>query len=151
MLSLAHTLISLPLGIYFQNPVLIFCAAFALHLLCDMVIHWNIFPQHYRRFPYIQVALDVIAGPLVAYLFLGQRLFTMPVWAAILGGNVPDVLHTSWILLRQHRKQHYLRWLNPFFHWHHHIQVETTHLLIGLTPQLLLVSLSLVLVLTHAG
>lgn len=151
MLSLSHTLISLPLGVYFQNPVLIFLAAFITHLACDAVIHWNIFPHHYRRFPYSLIALDVLAGPLIAYLFLGQHLFTAPIMAAILGGNAPDVLHTTWIILRQHGHARYLNWLNPFFYWHHRWQVETTHLGLGLIPQLLMIAFSLVLVLTRAG
>ncbi len=151
MLSLAHTLISLPLGMYFDNPLLIFLAAFFLHFVCDMIIHWNIYPHQYRRFPYQQVALDVIAGPVVAYIFLGQHLFTVPVWAAILGGNAPDALHTIWVLLKQQNKQRFLCWLNPFFRWHDRIQVETNNLFIGLTPQLSLVALSLVLALTAAG
>lgn len=147
MLSLAHTLISLPLGIYFQNPLLIFITAVLLHFVCDMILHWNIYLHHYKKFPYIQVALDVIAGPLIAYLFIGQDLFTIPVLAAIAGGNTPDIIHTLWEMSKKRRWP----WLKPFFHWHHNIQVETNDLLIGLTPQLTLAALSLVLALTAAG
>lgn len=151
MLSLAHTLISLPLGIYLNNPLIIFVAAFALHLLCDMIIHWNICPEYYPSFPYKQVATDVLTGPLVAYLMLGQELLSIPVLAAIIGGNMPDIIQGIWTLLKQVDRQRYVHWLNPFFHWHHRIQVETNDLLLGLTPQLVLVAFSFVLVLARAG
>lgn len=147
MLSLSHTLISLPLGFYLDNSLKIFVTAFVTHIICDAVIHWNIYPRHYKKFPYKQVALDVIAGPIIAYLFIGHDLFTIPVLAAIAGGNAPDVIHTLWVM----GKKHYFRHFRWFFHWHHNIQVETNNLLVGLTPQLTLVALSLVLILTRAG
>lgn len=148
MLSLSHTLISLPLGVYLTNPLQIFIAAFALHVLCDMVLHWNIYPHHYPTFPYKRVALDVVAGPLIAYFFLGQTLFSIPLWVAIAGGNMPDILHSLYFILKQRHRQSLVRWLNPFFYWHDRLQVETIDLVGGLTPQLTLAALSLVLVLT---
>lgn len=149
MLSLSHTLISLPLGVYLTNPLQIFIAAFVLHILCDMVLHWNIYPHHYPTFPYKRVALDVVAGPVIAYFFLGSQLFTLPVVAAMAGGNMPDVLHSLYFILKQRQQQRLVRRLNPFFYWHDRLQVETNDPLTGLIPQALLVGLSLVLILTY--
>ncbi|MEK7498984.1 MAG: hypothetical protein AAB649_00065, partial [Patescibacteria group bacterium] len=87
MLSFSHTLISLPFGLTLTNPLLIFIAAFLMHLISDMFLHWNIYPHHYKSYPFFRVGVDVLSGLVFSYLLLSNALFTLPVLAAIAGGN----------------------------------------------------------------
>lgn len=146
MLSTTHTLISLPLGVYLANPLLAFTAAFLLHFLADMILHWNIYPDDYPRFPFGLVTLDVGGGLILAYLLLGTQTVTAPILAAILGGNLPDILHSLWFLARGDRQsRRWPRFVSKFFHFHHKIQRETRHLVPGLIPQLILAFFVIVL------
>lgn len=145
MLSLSHTLISLPFAFYFQNPVLIFLAAFAFHFFLDTLLHWNIYPQNFKRFPFLLVGLDVIVGLLISWLMLGETMWTLPVLAAIAGGNGPDILHTLWIFIPKKIRSSYGFWLEPAFTWHDHLQFETTNLLHGLFSQVFVIGIAIIL------
>lgn len=90
MLSVTHTIVSLPVGVHVPQPVLAFGIAFLLHLFVDTLLHWNIYVDKHR-WPYFWTAVDVLGGLAVAYLLLSQKILTAPVLAAILGGNLPDI------------------------------------------------------------
>lgn len=150
MLSLAHTIVSLPFGIYLQNPVLIFTAAFLFHLLTDSLPHWNICPKRYPHFPYKLITLDVISGLGAAWLLLGDNIIAPSIVAAIAGGNAPDVLHSLWLLRSKTKPPPlWLAWAKPFFTFHHKIQRETNDVVRGLIFQIILIALTLTLILSR--
>lgn len=148
MLSLTHTLISLPLAYYLDNPLLIFIAAIAGHFLCDTLLHWNLFPDQIpKKFFFPLVAADVGGGLLVAYFLTGNDFFTLPVLLAILGGNLPDIIHQLYELLPAAVKHRWLHWAAPAFVWHDRLQLETHNIGQGLITQATLVFLAIVLLL----
>lgn len=146
MLSFSHTLISLPFAYVGNNPVLIFLAAFVFHLFADTLLHWNIFPHHFKRYPYAWVALDILGGVLASWFVTGDQFFTIPVWAAIIGGNLPDVWHGLWEFIHDHHKDKYFWYLKPFFVWHDKLQLETLNPLLGLASQIILIVVSVLIV-----
>ncbi len=149
MLSLAHTLISLPVGVYLHNPLIIFVSAFLLHLLMDTFKHWNIYPWQFKQYPYILVAMDILVGLMTAWFLLGNRLFTIPLLAAIAGGNAPDILHGLWDMLEEKTQNTYFAWLKPFFSFHDNLQLETTNVGKGLIWQIIWITVSLILLLSR--
>lgn len=142
MLSATHTLISLPFGIFLQNPLIIFSAAFVFHLFSDTLLHWNIFPYKYKRYPFQLVTIDILAGLILAWMFVGNDLISLPVLAAIAGGNAPDVLSTLWDMTKQRQRSRWLIWAAPFFNFHDRLQFETTNAAKGLISQIILVLLA---------
>jgi len=148
MLSIAHTLASLPFGVYLQNPLLILILTFAFHLFLDTLLHWNIYPRDFKRYPFLLVALDVGGGLLVAWLLLGTDIFlSAPIIAAIIGGNLPDVLHAFWEFLSPSQQTRLPKLIQGFFHFHHDLQRETNDIARGLVSQVIIVALSIILLL----
>ncbi len=145
MLSIFHTIISLPFGIVLTNPVLIFISAGVFHLFADSLLHWNIYPQEMKRFPVVFIALDVVGGLAVAVALLGSTAFTLPVLVAIAGGNFPDVLHTSWNLLPRTAQHRAPRWLRSAFAFHDGLQRETYDIARGLVWQIVLAVIALLI------
>lgn len=139
MLSAAHTIISLPLGLLFDNPLLAFVSALLAHFAADSLLHWNIYPQDHPRFPYGIIALDVCSGLTAAALLLGGSLASPAMLAAIAGGNLPDILHTLWMICGgERRPERWPRAIQSFFAFHHRIQRETPHVAKGLVWQIAL-------------
>jgi hypothetical protein len=147
MLSLSHTLISLPFAFYFKNPILIFTAAFVFHFFCDTLLHWNIYPDNFKKYPAALVAADIIGGLLITYFLIGNQLFTIPVLAAIAGGNAPDVMEGLWSFTPKKIKDNYFTWAKPFFSWHNKLQWETDNFWQGIISQAILISLAIFLIL----
>ncbi len=135
MLSLAHTVLSLPFGIYIDNIFIIFAAAFVGHLLFDTVLHWNIYPDRFSRYPFELVALDVFAGLGLAYFITGDQFFETRTLVAIAGGNAPDVLHGLWEFMSKPTRKKYFSWAQPFFTFHDKLQLETKSVWRGLAWQ----------------
>ncbi len=146
MLSLSHTLISLPFGIYLHNPFLIFVAAFVFHLFTDTLLHWNIYPWKFKKYPYAWVGLDIIGGLFIAWAVTGDQFFTLPVLAAIIGGNAPDVMQGLWDLIPKTQQDRFLFSLKPFFIWHDKLQLETPSAPLGLLSQVILICLAIFLI-----
>ncbi|HSX24373.1 MAG TPA: hypothetical protein VLG69_00175 [Candidatus Andersenbacteria bacterium] len=138
MLSLAHTIISIPFGIIFQNPLLAFLSAFIMHFICDRFLHWNIYPHKMPTYPFIWIAFDVVLGLGLAYLIAGNTVFTISILAAILGGNMPDILHAFWSMLTIHQKKVFPRFITSYFNFHESIQRETDSIPRGLISQIVL-------------
>lgn len=147
MLSIAHTLIALPFAVYLDNPIIIFVAAFVFHIFSDTFLHWNIFPQDYKGFPYHIVALDVLGGLVLAWLIIGNAIFTWPFLIAIAGSNAPDVFHSLWLIIQKGKYQKILSWAKPFFNFHDHLQIETHDIKKGLVFQILFSIIAVYLVL----
>jgi len=148
MLSLSHTLISLPFAFYFQNPFLIFAAAFLFHFFCDTLLHWNIYPDNFKKYPVALVAADIIGGLILTYLFIGNQLFTIPILAAIAGGNAPDILQGLWGFTPKKVKDTYFSWAKPAFSWHHNLQLETDNFWQGIISQIVLIAISITIIKT---
>jgi hypothetical protein len=146
MLSFSHTIISLALIGYFKNPLLIFGAAFVLHLLMDTFPHWNIYPTQFKRYPYALVALDICAGLFGAWAILGDNIFSLSALAAIGGGNAPDVLHGLWDMIEKQHQDKYFSWIKPAFVFHDKLQLETVKILPGMLWQILWLVISVVAV-----
>lgn len=140
MLSLTHTLISLLFGLLPINPGLIFIFAFAFHLILDGLLHWNIYPPQHNRFPYLLIGSDIIIGLFASFFLLGSHVFTLPILAAIIGGNMPDVIQAIWSLAGEPR-QGLWRYAYPFFHLHDTIQWETSNIPLGLVSQIALIAI----------
>ncbi len=149
MLAISHTLISLPFGLYLENPLLIFITAFIFHLFADTFLHWNIYPEQFKRYPYGLVALDVLGGLFMSRLLVGEAVFTLPVLLAIAGGNAPDVIQALWDMIPPKTRNSYFAWAMPFFHFHDHLQLETTHVGRGLVWQIVFVLLASTLIYLH--
>ncbi len=145
MLSVSHTIISLPFGLLLNNPFISFCATFCMHLLSDMMLHWNIYPHHYKKYPYIQVAIDIASGLLLAYALLDTRMFSLPILAAIAGGNAPDVLHGVWSFMPSAAKARAPKWVKSWFSFHKRIQWETDSPLVGGLSQIIVGGLAIML------
>ena len=147
MLSIAHTVISLPFGIYMTNPWLIFASAFIMHILADTLLHWNIFPDQFKRYPIALVALDILSGVVLAYFITGEQFLTISILVAIAGGNAPDVMHGVWEIIGKKNQDKYLTWAKPFFTWHDKIQLETESITKGVISQVALGIIAILLVL----
>lgn len=143
MLSITHTIISLPLAFLFTNPILIFVSALLLHLFADTLLHWNIYPEQFKRFPILLIALDVAGGPVVALSLLGNEALSLPVLLAIFGGNLPDVLHMSWGLLPPRIRDNPPNWIAAALKFHDHIQHETHIKWHGLILQVLVMIIAI--------
>ncbi|MBI1833643.1 MAG: hypothetical protein HYR90_02345 [Candidatus Andersenbacteria bacterium] len=136
MLSLAHTLISLPFGVYVENPLLIFLSTFVFHLFLDTLLHWNFYPKSWGKLFIPFAALDVLTGLGLAYLIMGKAFLTTPILIAIIGGNLPDVFHMSWELLGpKWQNSSLLAWSKPIFRFHDSLQLETVKVAKGLIWQ----------------
>ena len=144
MLSTVHTLVSLPFAIYLSNPVVIFVTAVVFHLFCDTILHWNIYPDQFKRYPMLLVILDVSGGVIIAWLLTGSALFSLPMLAAIAGGNAPDIMHGLWDMLPKSsiKKR---RIAHSVIRFHERLQLETTSPVAGLIPQAIFVIAALLL------
>lgn len=145
MLSFSHTLISLPFAYYLDSPLLIFLAAFVFHFFADTLLHWNFFPEQSKRFFFPLVALEILAGLIAAWLLVGTDILTLPVLAAIAGGNAPDVIHQSWELLTRAQRKKYFSWALPGFIFHDKLQNETLNIRKGALSQVALILLAILL------
>lgn len=145
MLSLSHTIISLPFAIVLNNPVLIFLAAFVWHIFCDTLLHWNIYPRVGHRYPRELVALDIGAGLLLGWFCTGDAFFSLPVLAAIAGGNAPDILHGLWDMFTP-PKAGLPPIIRAAFTFHDRSQLETNSAAAGLISQATLILFSLLAV-----
>lgn len=130
-----------------DNPLLIFTAAFTFHLFADTLLHWNIFTKEYLRYPTVLVALDVIGGLAAAWSIAGNELFSLPLLAAIAGGNAPDILHSLWEMTGKRVETTPLNWKTAFFHFHDKLQKETHSVSHGLIWQLMLIAIAAALTL----
>jgi len=147
MLSFTHTLISLPIGLYLSNPIIIFITAFIFHFLADSLLHWNIDPKNGTRYTFYFIAFDILGGLILSWAIIGRQLFTMPIIIAIFGSSLPDIIQVLWHLFRNKEHGKYFRWLLPFLNFHEKIQFETTSIPKGLAAQIILIALSLTIIL----
>ncbi len=144
MTAIAHTLISLPFGVYLANPLIIFLAALATHLLLDTLLHWNIYPAVFGRAFHLLAIADAGSALLISWLVLGDRLFTPPVLAAIIGGNIVDAIHVLWDMVSPRVRTKYFSWIEVPFRFHTNLQLETVSFARGIVWQVVLVFVALV-------
>lgn len=147
MLSAAHTIISLPFGLLFTNPLMAFGGALLMHLFSDTLLHWNIYPHQYKKYPVFLVSIDILSGLIASYAILNTTALSIPVLAAIAGGNAPDVAHALWSFTSSTTKKHAPMWMRSVFQFHEDIQRETQSPLAGGLSQVILCSIAIVLTL----
>lgn len=90
-----------------------------------------------KSYPYTWVALDVVSGLGAAYLIAGNAVFSLSILAAILGGNMPDVLHAYWSMISERQKQQAPKFIHAYFDFHEAIQRETDSAPKGIVSQIL--------------
>ena len=137
MLAIAHTITSAAVGVAVPNAPFAFAISFLLHLFLDTFLHWNLFYHRHRPF-FTLVALDLCGGLLIVFLLLGRDAVSAPVLAAIIGGNLPDVVGLPSILLK---KTNY-----AFHRFHERLQLETTSLRRGILSQVIAIVVALALI-----
>jgi hypothetical protein len=142
MLSLSHTLISLPIAAYTENLWLIFALAFVLHLFADSLPHWNFLPDKKGRYPLLPAAFDISLGLILAWLILSHKILTPPYLVAIFGGNLPDILHAFWHFQPTSAQTRWPQPIRAMFAFHHNIQWETKKIIPGLISQIISISLA---------
>lgn len=118
-----------------------------MHLFADTLLHWNIYPYKFKRYPFELVALDVGGGLVISYLLLGSNFFTLPVLVAIAGGNAPDILHAFWEFLSPAQQKRTPHWVQKIFHTHDSLQLETTKAGRGIVSQIIASALAILVVL----
>jgi len=116
-----------------------------MHVLCDHLLHWNIYPHKMRRYPFELVALDVVGGLGAAYLIAGNAIFTLPVLAAIAGGNMPDILHAFWGFLPERIQKKSPALIRAAFAFHIHVQRETDSIPKGLVSQIIVGGIAIII------
>lgn len=117
-----------------------------MHLVSDMFLHWNIYPHHFKRYPFFLVGIDVVSGLLASYFILNNSLFTIPILAAIAGGNAPDIFHAFWSFMGKDRQKRSPKSIQAAFQFHERIQRETESPLVGGLWQIVFCSVAIVLV-----
>jgi len=145
MLAFAHTIISLPFGVYLNNPLLILGSTFLMHLFCDTLLHWNIYPTNFKRFPFYLVAIDLFGGFGIAWFLTGSQFLTYPILLAILGGNLPDIIQGTWEVFLSDKQRQQLHRFRHFFVFHDHLQYETASISKGLILQITLVIIAIII------
>ncbi len=146
MLSFTHSIVSLPFALYLTNPLLIFITAFIWHLFCDTLLHWNIYYDRLSRNSALIICIDVAAGLGAIWFLIGPDAITLPIVAAVAGGNAPDILHGILDILPTGLRRKILKFIQPWFRFHDKIQLETDNIWTGLVWQLILVSLAIFLI-----
>lgn len=140
MMAVTHTITGAAVGVAVPSAPVALTLGVLLHLLLDSLTHWNFYPFYHRQILLLSF-FDVAAGVLLTYLFLGERTFTLPVLAGMLGGNLPDV----WSFVGQALK---IR-LPVFDRLHNHLQWETLSLPRGFVSQGLAIAAALGIFLTQ--
>jgi hypothetical protein len=110
-----------------------------------MFLHWNIYPHHYKCYPFLLVGIDVISGLVASYIILSNSVFTLPILAAIAGGNAPDIFHAFWSFMGVQRQKRSPRLVQTSFAFHEAIQRETANPLIGVLWQIVFCSIAIIL------
>jgi hypothetical protein len=111
----------------------------------DTFLHWNIYPQKYKKYPFFLVGMDVFSGLILSYILLQNTMFTLPVLAAIAGGNAPDVFHAFWSFMGKKRQKKTPRFVQAAFRFHEKIQWETESPLKGGLSQILVGGTAIIL------
>lgn len=137
MLAVTHTLTSAALGVSVANAPLAFGLAFLFHLFADTLLHWNIYVDRHR-WPYFWTAVDVVGGVAVAAVLLGRDILSLPVLAAIIGGNLPDIIAGVFDLAHWRH--------GPFLRFHDGLQLETANPWKGLVWQGALIVVAVALI-----
>ncbi|HSW89547.1 MAG TPA: hypothetical protein VLH19_01615 [Patescibacteria group bacterium] len=142
MLSISHAMTGAYIATRLHNPLLAFPVILASHYLEDWILHWDVGTgltngSRSKRTAFILELGDLaIAGLLVLFIF--QPNFFAFSWIAIYGafiGLLPDFVEAPrnfW-----HFNPPILKIFNDF---HHNFHRSTPNILLGLIPQIIVVS-----------
>jgi hypothetical protein len=137
VLALSHSIVSVAIGDKISNPTVAFTLAFFAHFICDSFLHWNFFPHKHKPIAFF-ATIDVIIGLFASYLLLGNNFCQWSVFAAIIGGLLPDIVAFTALFLKIEL---------PFFtKFHDKIQRETESIWKGLISQIIVIAISLIFV-----
>jgi hypothetical protein len=137
MLSIAHGLTGAFLATKLGHPALFVPASLAAHYLEDWIPHWDVGTglstgkrSALTAIGWELVELAILAG--LVYWIWGSRNETLLLAAAgAFCALIPDFLEAPRNFLKW--EPAFLKPLNQFHHWFHH---STTNIVLGLTPQL---------------
>ncbi len=146
MLSTAHTIISVTLATFSPHPALVFVQAFTIHFVADKVLHWNFLIDDQHNYPIIPGLADASLGVLFAWVIIGNQIFSPVYIAAILGGNLPDIIVGLWHITHPHRHKPTQKIIKLFYSFHNRVQTETTKIIPGLFFQVFTVIACLFLI-----
>ncbi len=142
MLSIPHALTGAFLATQLPQPALYAPAAMGMHYLQDWIPHWDVGTglSSGRRKRSTAILLELVDLAITAGLiyFFWQRsseTVLYHVWLGAFFGLLPDFLEAP---------RNFLRWepalLKPFNDFHHSFHHSTPNMLIGLTPQIVVVA-----------
>lgn len=140
MLSLAHTATGAYLATKIPNPLLSIPLILASHYLEDYILHWDVGtglsngskkPNDAFKHELIDLCLSFMFVFLIFQLPHSQLNYAA--WLGAFTSLLPDFVEFP---------KNFLDWepafLKPFNQFHHHFHHSTANILVGLTPQLIL-------------
>ncbi len=95
MLTLTHTIASAAIGDVINNPAGSFVFALVVHFVLDSFLHCNFYPGKHEPI-FVLSAIEFLFGLVITFLILGTKIFSPPIFWAIIGGMLPDM----WAIFR---------------------------------------------------
>lgn len=140
MLSVSHAATGALIASKLPNPLLYIPLAIGVHFLEDAVPHWDMGTgltsgKRTRRDAAILGVIDLIMALAVVYFFWqnGQTELQTNTWLGAFFAISPDIVESPRTFLKLDFK--FLK----HFHWlHEWVHTSTPNMLVGLTPQILL-------------
>ena len=143
MLSIAHGVVGAMVATKIPDPLVSVPMILGLHYLGDWIPHWDIgtgLSDGKRRrmtaFFFELADLVAMAGLLIWFWQWGSPQVIWPIYWGALAGILPDLLMAPRTFLKWEP-----RWLRPINDFHYALHLSTPHKIVGLAPQLLLVTL----------
>jgi len=140
MLSLAHTATGAIIASKIPNPYISIPLVLASHYLEDYIVHWDCGTGLSKGIKkkseaLVQEFFELGLSLLFIYLFFqkGSTQLNYPVWIGAFVALIPDFLEAP---------RNFLKWepsfLKPFNNFHGKFHNSTPNMILGLTPQLVL-------------
>lgn len=141
MLSIPHATAGAFIAAHIPHPEIYIPAAIALHYVCDWIPHWDVGTglSSGKRSIATAIKLEFIdlalTGALIYFLWQADSpVFLYHVWLGAFAGLLPDFLEAprnfwNW-------EPFFLKPINKFHAMFHH---STPNMLVGLTPQVVLI------------
>lgn len=140
MLSIAHSSVGALIATRLPNPIVSVPLILCSHYILDYVIHWDCGTGLSSGRKTIKTALqhefvDLIATAVFIYMIFepGSAGINYQAWFGAFVGLVPDFMEAP---------RNFFKWepafLKPFNRFHHSFHHSTPNMIVGLTPQLVL-------------
>ncbi len=150
MLSIPHSLTGAFIASKLPHPVLYIPLALGMHYLCDWIPHWDVGTglSHGKRKRSTAVLLELvdlgITAVLIYWFFMQDMSLSamannpasVHIWIGALTGIAPDLVEAP---------RNFLKWepwfIKPFNNFHGNFHHSTPNMVVGLVPQIILVTL----------